>query len=240
MAFHLGKIHVGAGALLEERARVVEQIEPEVHEARRGRCAVHEEVALGQMPATRPPHQGRRAVVQPVRLARDVQRERSAHRIHEILLSRHDVRPRGGAGVLQIGHEDARTGVEGVDHHLPVHRPGDLDAAVGEVGRSGRNLPCRLAHRRRLGGKVEGRARRMRGQLAPTLGAPGQDRLAAWGEGAVQRRHECQGVRSEDRTRAGDVGSVDHDRLQGRVAHGDWLRRRRVATFGAAHPILAP
>ena len=40
------------------------------------------------------------------------------------------LRPRRGVGVLEVGHEAARAGVERVDHELAVGRAGDLDAPV--------------------------------------------------------------------------------------------------------------
>jgi hypothetical protein len=87
------------------------------------------------MPSARPHHQRRGAIVQPVRLPRDVHRQCSAHRIDEVPLPLDDIRPGGGACVLQVGHEDARAGVQRVDHHLPIDRTGDLDAAIGQIGR---------------------------------------------------------------------------------------------------------
>src|SRR5262249_19982398 len=52
--------------------------------------------------------------------------------------------------VLEVGHEDPRAGVERVDHHLAVDRPGDLAAAVDEVGRRGRDAPVAVADTARL------------------------------------------------------------------------------------------
>ena len=43
--------------------------------------------------------------------------------------------PGRGVGVLEVGHEDVRAGVQGVDDHLPVGRAGDLDAPVEQVRR---------------------------------------------------------------------------------------------------------
>ena len=73
---------------------------------------------------------------------------------------------------------------------------------------------------RRLGGKVEGRAGGMRSQLAAALGPPPQDVAAAAVEGALQRGHEVQRVRREDRVRAGKAGRGDDDGARVRGAHG--------------------
>ena len=51
----------------------------------------------------------------------------------------------GRVGVLEVGHEHPGAGVEGVDHHLGVSRPGDLDPPVGQVGRGGRDPPLPVA-----------------------------------------------------------------------------------------------
>lgn len=41
--------------------------------------------------------------------------------------------PGGGIGVLKVSHEDTGTRVEGIDDHLAVNRPRDLDPAVLKV-----------------------------------------------------------------------------------------------------------
>ena len=50
-------------------------------------------------------------------------------------------------GVLEIGHEHLRAGIERVDDHLAVDRAGDLDPAVEEVGGDRRDLPVAFADR---------------------------------------------------------------------------------------------
>ena len=66
--------------------------------------------------------------------------------------------PGGGVGVLEVGHEDPRARVEGVDHHLALDRAGDLDPAVLEVGRRRCHPPLPLAHRAGGGEEVGGEA----------------------------------------------------------------------------------
>src|SRR5688500_14611596 len=107
---------------------------------------------LVQMPAPRADEERRRLRIELVLPAiRIRKRNRAAHRIVEGLLTFNDVAPRWGRGVLQIGHEDLGAGVEGVDDHLAVARPGDLDAAIVEVGGGGRDLPVGVPYLPRLG-----------------------------------------------------------------------------------------
>ena len=49
--------------------------------------------------------------------------------------------------VLEIGHEHFRAGVERVDHHLAIGRPGDLDAAVLQIRRDRRAGPIAFPNR---------------------------------------------------------------------------------------------
>jgi len=69
----------------------------------------------------------------------------------QVDLSGYDVFPCGGVGVLEIGHEDIGAGVEGVDHHLPVDRAGDLDPAVAQGFGGLRHGPHAVADSGRLG-----------------------------------------------------------------------------------------
>ena len=62
-------------------------------------------------------------------------------RVAQVDLAVEVVSPGGRVGVLEIGHEDAGAGVQGVDDHLAVDRPGDLDAAVLQVRGDRRHLP---------------------------------------------------------------------------------------------------
>ena len=64
----------------------------------------------------------------------------------------------GEFGILEIGHEDAGAGIERVDHHLAVGRPGDLDAAVLEIGGDRRHGPFAFADGARLGQEIGQRA----------------------------------------------------------------------------------
>ena len=67
--------------------------------------------------------------------------DRPVDGVAEVALTLDAVRPRRRVGVLEVGHEDARAGVQRVDDHLPVDRTGDLHAAVVELRRNRRDLP---------------------------------------------------------------------------------------------------
>ena len=89
------------------------------------------------MPATRPHHQHRGLRLQPVVLAfwRSVA-DRSPDCIAQIDLSTNDVVPGGRQGVFAVSHEHARAGIERVDDHLALGRPGDLDAPIEKIARN--------------------------------------------------------------------------------------------------------
>ena len=78
-------------------------------------------------------------------------------------------------GVLEIGHEDARAGIERIDDHLAVGRPGDLDAAVVEVGRDRRHGPVAFADGAGLGQEIGQHAlvEELLALGAPAAAAPG-------------------------------------------------------------------
>ena len=64
----------------------------------------------------------------------------------------------GVAGVLEIGHEGLRRGIQRVDDHLAVDRTGDLHAAVLQIGRHRRDAPVARADRARVLGRKSGSA----------------------------------------------------------------------------------
>ena len=246
MALHLGQVEVRPRAPVEQRPRVVEEVEREVEDARRHRVAVDEDVLLAQVPAARPHEQGREVLAERVLLAvrareRDRPRRTASRRLicPWILFSQVGV-----LRVLEVGHEHVRARVEGVDDHLAVDRAGDLDAAVLEVGRGRGDLPARVgADVGRLGEEV--------GKLAGVepgrpLHALGQQLLPAWLERAMELRHERQGVGGEDlRHLRRDLGR-DLDSLGQRDrAHGlrDTFPRRvnpRRLPDGSIRPSRAP
>ena len=112
----------------------MEEVEPEIEEAGRNRHAVDEDVALDEVPAAGPDHERREAVVEAVGLALGaVERELAPDGGLQRRLAADDVRPRRRQRVLEVGHEDPGARVEGVDHHLRLGRPGDLDPPIVEV-----------------------------------------------------------------------------------------------------------
>ena len=45
-----------------------------------------------------------------------------------------DVVPQWGVGVLEVGHKDIGTRIEGVDDHFAVNRAGNFGTTIAEVG----------------------------------------------------------------------------------------------------------
>src|SRR5215218_1630587 len=111
-------------------------------------------MTLLEVPAAWPHEQGRGLVVQPVALVRRLQLDRAFDRLGQVRLALEQVGPGGRVRVLEVGHEHARARVEGVDHHLPVGRAGDLHPAVTERLRHGLDRPVALANLPRLGQEV--------------------------------------------------------------------------------------
>ena len=147
-----------------------------VHERAGYGIAVHRDVALGQMPAARAHEQGGRVLVEAILAAvgPDVL-DRAPDGVDQVDLAADHVRPRGRVRVLEVGHEAARARVQRVDDHLALGRPGDLDPAVAQRRRGGRDRPLALA--RAALGEVERAAgvelgldpRALREQLAAAL-----------------------------------------------------------------------
>ena len=103
-------------------------------------------------------------------------------------LAADDVRPGRTGRVLEVGEPHLRTRVEGVDGHLRVGRPGDLDAPVLEARAGARDPPRRvLPDAPRLGQEL---------RVAPVRGvdafaqALGEQLVPAGGEALVQLPQE--------------------------------------------------
>ena len=99
---HLRQVEVRAGAALEERLRVVEEVEAEVEERAGDGLPAERHVLLVEVPPARPHHQHRELVVQLVGLLRDRvgEGDRAAHRVLQVDLAADDVGPRGRASSL--------------------------------------------------------------------------------------------------------------------------------------------
>ena len=81
--------------------------------------------------------------------------DRAPDRVAQIDLALDHVRPGWRVRVLEIGHEHFRAGIERVDHHLAIGRPGDLDPAIAQVGRDRRASPVAFADLFRFRQKIE-------------------------------------------------------------------------------------
>ena len=68
MALHLRQIEIRSGAATQRFARVVEEIQTEVHETRAGGVSTDGDVGLVQMPAARPNDQRRQLLAERVLL----------------------------------------------------------------------------------------------------------------------------------------------------------------------------
>ena len=156
VALHLRQVEVGGRPACEQPPGVVEEEEAEVEEAGGRRLPVHEQVLLFEVPSAGPHHEGRHALVQAVDLPGLGRHEldRALDGVGQVALALDEVPPRRRAGVLEVRHEDAGAGVQGVDHHLPVDRAGDLDAPVRQVGRNRRDGPLAGAHAGSFGKKI--------------------------------------------------------------------------------------
>src|SRR5207247_9571201 len=96
MALHLRQVEVRAGPAGSKLLRVVEEVEPEVHQAPRDRYAVDDHVLLRQVPTTGPNQKGRGLPVQTVFLsfgARGLQGPAQRVEQAQVVL---DEGPRGG------------------------------------------------------------------------------------------------------------------------------------------------
>ncbi len=211
---------------------VVEQVEARIEQGRAHRPAVDEDVALLEMPAARPDDEGRDLIVQPVRLALGaVEPEVAANGRADRDLAADDVRPAGAERVLEVGHEDPRAGVQGVDHHLRLGWPGDLDAAIGQRRGSGRNRPVAGSD---VGGRrvdIEVQTRVDRGLAIP---ASLEQRLSPRAEARLEVAEERQRIRRQDVGAAGcRVGGGDLD-------HPGMLRRAVTRARGGSRPGAAP
>ena len=164
---------------------------------------------------------GSRLLVQAVLLLAGVELDRAVERVRQVDLALDAVLPGRRVRVLEVGHEHLRARVERVDHHLPVDRAGDLDAAVLQLGRDRRDAPVALADVLRLGQEV--------GQLAVAQPlrplVPRVEQLAPpRAEPALELGEELDCVVGEDA-----LGAGRHAETLDRLALDDdeLVRRRR-------------
>ena len=147
MALHLRQIKIGTASARDQLLRVVEKVQTEIEQAAGDRLAIDQHVLLHQMPAARPDeHKHRELLVQFVFFPfRTGESNRAPDRIAQIDLALDHVAPSRRIRVFEIGHENLCAGIERVDHHLAIGRPGDLDPAIPDVGRNRRAFPIAFA-----------------------------------------------------------------------------------------------
>ena len=112
-----------------------------------------------QMPAARPNHQDCQVFLvqnvvfttvrcHPVQIAGNGFAQRP--------LAGQQIFPSRRSRVLEIGHIDFGTRVQGVDHHLGLHRAGNLNATIEQVGREFGDFPLAFADCTRVFPEVRG------------------------------------------------------------------------------------
>ena len=229
MALDLRQVEVGAGAAREQLLRVVEHEEREVEDAAVDSPAVDGDVLLVEVPAARAHLQRRDLVVEPVASCAGrsllLERQRAPDRLADVDLALDLVGPERRVRILEVGHVRIRARVEGVDDHLRVDRPGDLDAAALQRRRHRRDLPVAGADVGGLGEEV--------GTLAGVeplgaLVARREQLLAARVEVAVQPGDELERGPRQDGLEAGQDRGVDlHAGREVEVVMARVFRKRR-------------
>ncbi len=81
-------------------------------------------------------------------------RDAAGDGIAQIDLAIDQVRPGRTGRILKIGHEHLGVGIERVDDHLAINRPGDLYATVLQRGRHRRNTPLAFANGASIGAEI--------------------------------------------------------------------------------------
>jgi len=158
--------------------------------------------------------------------------DRPPHGSLHVGLTLDDVLPQRRVRVLEVGHEDARAGVERIDDHLPVDGTGDLDAAILNVGRNRSAGPGSVADCTRLRQKI----RQLAGIEVRLSGCAPRKQLGATNaEGTLQAGGEAERVGRKylgifRRDAAGNFDSGGKGRLfkgrgnGGGLAHGHTKR----------------
>ena len=120
----------------------MEQIQAEIEKPPGYWFAVNQQMFFDEVPAARPNEQYRDLIFQPIGFAfRALKFDCSPNRVAQIDVAIDHVVPSRSVGVFEIRHEYLRAGVQGVDHHFAIGRSCDLNAAIGNVFRDGRNFP---------------------------------------------------------------------------------------------------
>jgi hypothetical protein len=242
VTLELRDVEVRAAAPVEQSPPVVEEVEAEVEQPAGDLLPVDEHMLLGQVPAARAHDEHGRVVAEPIGLLSRVELDRSLDRVDQVRLPFEVVSPGRCVRILEVGHEAARAGIEGVDDHLAVDGTGDLDPAVLEVSRHGCDAPVALANVTRLREEVRQLAR-----VEPclALGARGQELATAAVEAPVQVGNERERVGAqkllvallEGRAKLnpdGHLGTAHGARLVAVVVAVAKIRARAVGQLGRA------
>jgi hypothetical protein len=168
-------------------------------------------VALVEMPSARAHHQDGRIGPERINLPgrRIAMLEAAAPAVAQVQLALDQIAPGRRGCVLEIRHEHARAGIEGVDDHLAVGRTGDLDPAIAQVRRDFADLPVAVPYVPRLGEEIGQRASVER-PLA--LDPRCQQRLSPAVETAVELGDEAERVGRQNFAGAGDPRRRRHCR----------------------------
>ena len=232
MAFHLRQVEERAGAAGDLFLGVVEQEEREVEDAARHAFTVDQHMLLVQVPAARTHLQRGDLVVELVRLAVLLQRERAADGGLQVDLALDLVVPAGRIRIFEVGHVAVRARVERVDDHLGIDRAGDFHAAAVQCLRDRGNLPVAFTHGLRFRQEI----RALAGvQALGTLDTGSQQLFAARLKGTVQlgNQRQCFGGQNVFVGRQ-DLG-LDLHALGQRERHGcspeDDVRVERVRPY---------
>src|SRR5439155_7036772 len=81
---HLRQVEVGPGAPLEQALRVAEEVQAEVEQRARNALLVHQQVLVRQVPSARTDEEGGGLLVQRVRLAVLLERDRALDRVGQV------------------------------------------------------------------------------------------------------------------------------------------------------------
>ncbi len=68
------------------------------------------------------------------------------HRVAQVNLPFDHFAPVGRQRIFKIGHKDFHIGIERIDHHLALHRAGDLHTSILQVLRDAANRPVTFSN----------------------------------------------------------------------------------------------
>ena len=173
----------------------MEHEQGEIKNAAGNALAVDQHVLFIKVPAARTHDEGGDLVVQLVRLAILLERNRLAHGVEHIDLARQLVIPVRRVRIFEVRHVAVRAGIEGVDDHLALDGTGDFHAAAFQRLRNRRDLPVAIADMRGFWQEIRTLARV---EALGAFHAHGQQLLATRLECARQLGHQRQRCRRQN------------------------------------------